>query len=258
MISLTLCFAMLQGTTFAWFTDTATTGVNKIQAGKLDIQLLKEDGITSLEGEPLEFQKAEGAAEGEKIFWEPGATYYTQGFKIKNGGDLYLKFNLIVNGISGGSAELLEAIDFYITAAKPASAEMPADAIKLGDFSGTAYTLAPGNFFDGSETGSTTATTLYLVGHMHEDAGNEYQGLSIGGVGITVNATQKDAESDSFNNKYDVTATIPINSSVEGNLERHAGHGVWPHQGESGADDCRRFHERDLSPGCYSCGGYGC
>ena len=31
--SLLLCFAMLVGSTFAWFTDTATTGVNKIVAG---------------------------------------------------------------------------------------------------------------------------------------------------------------------------------------------------------------------------------
>ena len=37
--SLLLCFAMLAGSIFAWFTDTATTGVNKIVAGKLDVGL---------------------------------------------------------------------------------------------------------------------------------------------------------------------------------------------------------------------------
>ncbi len=222
VISLTLCFAMLLGTTFAWFTDTASTGVNKIQAGTLDIQLLAEDGTTSLEEQPLEFQKAAGATETD-VLWEPGATYYTQGFQIKNGGNLYLKFNLIVNGISGGNAKLLNAIDFYITTEKPTSAQMPDSGVfSLNDFSSQAYTLAPGKYFASTEEGnegSDTATTLYLVGHMHEDAGNEYQGLTIEGVGITINATQKDAESDSFNNQYDVTATIPLSSSVNGNLD---------------------------------------
>ena len=39
VLSLVLCMAMLVGTTFTWFTDTATTGVNKIQAGNLDVKL---------------------------------------------------------------------------------------------------------------------------------------------------------------------------------------------------------------------------
>ena len=37
--SLLLCFAMLIGCTFAWFTDSVTSGVNKIQAGNLDIEV---------------------------------------------------------------------------------------------------------------------------------------------------------------------------------------------------------------------------
>ena len=37
--SLLLCFAMLAGSTFAWFTDTATTGVNKIVAGTLKVDI---------------------------------------------------------------------------------------------------------------------------------------------------------------------------------------------------------------------------
>ena len=52
LLALVLCVAMLMGTTFAWFTDSASTAVNKIQAGTLDVQLLAEDG-TSLEGQTL-------------------------------------------------------------------------------------------------------------------------------------------------------------------------------------------------------------
>ena len=39
VMAMVLCLAMLVGATFAWFTDTASTGVNKIQAGNLDVQL---------------------------------------------------------------------------------------------------------------------------------------------------------------------------------------------------------------------------
>ena len=37
VLALLMCVAMLIGTTFAWFTDTASTAVNKIQAGNLDV-----------------------------------------------------------------------------------------------------------------------------------------------------------------------------------------------------------------------------
>ena len=39
VLALLMCVAMLIGATFAWFTDTASTGVNKIQAGNLDVKL---------------------------------------------------------------------------------------------------------------------------------------------------------------------------------------------------------------------------
>ena len=39
IMAMVLCLAMLIGATFAWFTDTASTGVNKIQAGNLDVAL---------------------------------------------------------------------------------------------------------------------------------------------------------------------------------------------------------------------------
>ena len=64
VMAMVLCLAMLIGATFAWFTDTASTGVNKIQAGNLDVQLVDENG-NSLEGKTLEFKKA---LSPEKLF----------------------------------------------------------------------------------------------------------------------------------------------------------------------------------------------
>ena len=40
LFALFLCIVLLIGTTFAWFTDTASTGVNKIQAGNLKVDIV--------------------------------------------------------------------------------------------------------------------------------------------------------------------------------------------------------------------------
>ncbi|MDD6313014.1 MAG: TasA family protein, partial [Firmicutes bacterium] len=87
-----MCIAMLVGTTFAWFTDSASTAVNKIQAGTLDIKLLDANG-DSLEGQTLAWQKAQGA-ENETVLWEPGCTYNLQPITIKNDGNLALKYKI--------------------------------------------------------------------------------------------------------------------------------------------------------------------
>ena len=193
VIALVLCVSMLIGATFAWFTDTASTGVNKIQAGNLDVQLLDATTGESLEGKTLSWQKASGH-EGEEVLWEPGCTYKLQPIVIKNAGNLSLKYKITITGIQG-SAKLNEAIDWTIV-------EKDANGNELSTALGADHTLAPGAF-----------NTLTIQGTMRTDAGNEYQGLSIDGIGITVYATQKDAENDSFDNTYDQNA---------GYIERHA------------------------------------
>ena len=77
VLALLMCVAMLIGATFAWFTDTASTGVNKIQAGNLDVALEMKNGDNwvSAEGKTLEFKKAADAPANEKVLWEPGCTY---------------------------------------------------------------------------------------------------------------------------------------------------------------------------------------
>ena len=85
-----LLFSMLMmaGSTFAWFTDNASTGVNLIQAGTLDIELQKseDNGETWTavgKNESLAFQKA---AEGEEVLWEPGVTYNLPLLRVVNKG----------------------------------------------------------------------------------------------------------------------------------------------------------------------------
>ncbi len=196
-----MCTAMLVGTTFAWFTDTATTAVNKIQSGTLDIDIVDENGNT-LEGKSLNFKKAEGH-EDEEILWEPGVTFDLNSFKIVNKGNLALKYKVTINGVDG-DAKLLEAIEFTIKKGE-------AEPTPVENWEGVL--LPDGETAEGYETIETAPITI--SGHMKEDAGNEYQNLSIEGIGITVAATQFTYEYDSYNNTYDANATYPITNWVE-------------------------------------------
>ena len=181
VMALVMCVVMLVGTTFAWFTDTASTAVNKIQAGNLDIELQMKDNSgnwVKAEGETLNWVKAEGH-ENEQVLWEPGCTYELPELRIVNKGNLALKYKVAITGIKG-DAKLNEAIEWTI-----------------GDIGSTdGYTKLA---VDGSKE-------FTISGKMKTEAGNEYQGLSIDGIGITVYATQDTVEYDSFNNTYDENA----------------------------------------------------
>ena len=87
VFSMILCIAMLIGSTFAWFTDSVKTGVNRIQAGTLDVDLVNEAG-DSIEGQSLNWVAADGR---DEILWEPNCTYNLESFKIVNKGNLALK-----------------------------------------------------------------------------------------------------------------------------------------------------------------------
>lgn len=185
-IATLVCIVMLIGTTFAWFTDTASTNVNKIQSGTLKVDIVDGNG-TSLQGKSLSFVNKEGSAD---ILWEPGATFKTAGFKIKNNGNLALKYKLLVNGIDGDS-DLLKVISFSVL-----------------DEKGVAVDL---NTYEGHLAAEAVSDkTLYIQGHMDEAAGNEYQGKELEGLSVTVVATQDTVESDSKDNQYDKDAAYPV------------------------------------------------
>ena len=209
--SLLLCFAMLAGSTFAWFTDTATTGVNKIVAGNLKVDIIGADSDAHIE--KLNFTKATGAG-GEQLLWEPGCRYLTEGFRIANKGNLALKWKAQVNkgttAANEGNFDLLDVIDFYLV---------------TKDSNGT-ETEALLDEFTGNLEKTETSDVYYIKGVMQTTAGNDYQGLELDGITITVVATQDTVENDSFNNQYDkdaeypVYAAAPIEKGADGNLAR--------------------------------------
>ena len=202
-LAFALCFTMLLGTTFAWFTDNASTSVSKIQAGRLDIALQDGNG-TSVESATLKWQKAAGH-ENEAVLWEPGASYSLQPVTIKNTGNLALKYQVEITGIDG-DAKLNEVIEWSqsMEGATPVSVPSTSAAVGSEDMTSVIeYFLLPDE-----------SATLNVSGTMSTEAGNEYQGLSIDGVTITVRATQYTYEYDSNNNTYDANATYDASVDV--------------------------------------------
>ena len=189
LFALFLCIVLLIGTTFAWFTDTASTGVNKIQSGNLDVALQMQDANgnwVSAEGQTLDFQKAKGAA-SEAILWEPGCTYKLPELRIVNNGNLALKYKIQINGFNGDT-KLNDVIDW---------------TYKVGNED---YALDTEKHLAAKSGNTASYDTLTIQGHMQESAGNDYQGLTLNGITITVYATQDTVENDSFNNQYDKDA----------------------------------------------------
>ena len=187
IMAMVLCLAMLIGATFAWFTDTASTGVNKITSGNLDVEIVNKEGekVTS-----LKWVKAEGAA-AESVLWEPGCRYQLEPFQIVNNGNLALKYKLVITGLTG-DADLLKVIQFTYTIGD-----------ETLDLAGEGHLTAKGT--DGAKSQPITIT-----GAMDTAAGNEYMNKKLDNISITVVATQDTVESDSFGTQYDKDAEYPV------------------------------------------------
>ena len=201
--ALVMCVVMLVGTTFAWFTDTASTAVNKIVAGNLDVDIVDENN-NSLDGESLSFKDVNNNTD---ILWEPGATFKLDSFKIVNNGNLAFKYKVVISGVDG-SAKLLKAIDFFVKIGD-------AEKVALADWDG--ILLPEGKTATAGTKEEVKETSLITIsGTMKKEAGNEYQGLSIDGIGITVYATQYTHENDSFGKTYDEGATYGTGATIIG------------------------------------------
>ena len=228
VMALVMCVVMLVGTTFAWFTDTASTGVNKIQAGNLDIQLLMRkvaDATTDTAGK-IYYDNIGDSQEvifggenslvaqndNQNTIWEPGKTQVAY-LAVRNAGNLALKYNIILNVEDGG---LIGSLYYAIVPQRTLFGDnqtftdtveswdaVKADAAKLT--TGT-FTAAPNGCLDEIANGKTNETEYFaLVVHMDENAGNTYMEKSVS-IDMKVVATQAAAEFDSIDNEYDKDA----------------------------------------------------
>ena len=207
ILALMLCFAMLLGTTWAWFTDSVTSDDNKIVAGnlKIDLELLdKEDVWKSIKENK------------DPIFtydnWEPGYTDVTI-LKVENEGTLSLKWE--ARFVSDNEvSKLAEVIDVWV---KPSATELsyPTDRADISADNGWQMVGTLDKFID--TLSSTTYGSLLpfqsaylgIALHMQEDAGNEYQTIGLDAFDIQIVATQLASEEDSFGPDYDNDAEWP-------------------------------------------------
>lgn len=218
VLALVLSLAMLAGSTFAWFTDTASTGVNRIVSGNLDVGLqywgVGEDGkktwLTAENSEDL-FDK--------NALWEPGYTQITY-LRVKNNGNLALTYAMQITPVHETVGVNVDGEEFKLS-----------DYIKFGwttftaDGDGAPVALDREAAQTGVGDGAQLGTTLHrqaaepmeagaeelvaLVAWMPEDVGNEANYSTVQPtieLSLKVLATQAAVESDSFNNTYDEDA----------------------------------------------------
>ena len=235
-LAMLVCVALLIGTTFAWFTDTASTGVNKIQSGSLDVEL--EYSTDMVEWQP--------AATSTKLFsdstlWEPGVTEVVY-LRVKNAGTLALKYTMGLNsqvGFANGvnvNGDTYNVGDYLkmgtatvaekLATREEAWAAVASSADKIKN-------LKP--FVEGMpvlKAGESTAP-MALVIYMPTEVGNVANAGTkasyVYRLGVDVYATQAAVESDSIDNTYDEKAptkfkavsssseTLEVNENIQAN-----------------------------------------
>ena len=219
IMALVMCVVMLVGTTFAWFTDTASTGVNKIQAGNLDVKLMYS----------TDMQTWTEATEQTKLFddnalWEPGYTQVVY-LKVVNAGNLALKYEAgfsknytsnrgknvngdwyrVDNYLKIGTAETTTKFENReaVWAAIAATEKTLAKDVMLTD---GWITLKAG------EESEPFAVAIYMPTSVGNEANaSRHRPSSVSGLGIEVRATQATVENDSFGTDYDANAATVLN-----------------------------------------------
>ena len=212
IVALFLSFAMLIGTTFAWFTDSVTSNGNKIVAGnlKVDLKLLEEDGSwTSI--------KDTGKAIFDYDNWEPGYTE-VEILKVANEGSLSLKWQAKIVA-ENALTSLASVIDVYV---KMGATEKPQNRAELStwDYAGTLNTFV--DTMAETIKGELKASESAYFGvafMMQQTAGDEYQGANLGGTfNVVVTATQLAYESDSFGDDYDANLEMGSDNGLSRTL----------------------------------------
>lgn len=179
MIALLLCIANLTGSTYALFTSSVKDGTIGIitTTGDIEVDIVDlENG--SLEGRALQFVTTSDAP----VLFEPGTTFYTQGFKILNTGSIPVQFRISVNYDGMSEADRMQfekAFDIGITT-DPTN---PSGTAPTDEFVGRLDV----------DMNVISDKTYFLVIKMKETAGNEFQGAEYDGIGITVYAVQANA-----------------------------------------------------------------
>ena len=165
-----LCLVCLTGATLALFTSNIEDGTIGIitTSGNVQVDVVNKEGVSLLKN-TLSFVTTR-----DEVLFEPGATFYTQPFRVKNAGDVTVNFRIDVSEDKDVDMKAFrEAFEIYV-ATDPTQ---PASAQNMKDFIGTLKVGAESREY-------------HLVIKMKETAGNEFQNATYEGIGITVYAVQ--------------------------------------------------------------------
>ena len=219
-LAILMCAAMLIGTTYAWFTDTASTAVNKIQSGNLGVQLEYSK----------DFSEWKNVTEDTKLFedstvWEPGRTEIVY-LRVKNAGTLALKYTLGIynlynstgKNVLGNKYRLSDYVKLGAAEADAAYADRAA-AINAVDADAKLISDIDNSGMAGASLEPNDTKIYALVLYMPTEVGNEanpknkdpYWAAKMS-FGISVSATQAMSESDSFDNTYDEDAATILSA----------------------------------------------
>lgn len=222
LLAIVVCFSMLVGTTFAWFTDSVTSANNIIASGNLDVnmyyQVEGQTDWTALTDSSNIFM--------ENALWEPGHTEVIK-LKVVNEGSLALKYILGVSvdeedeftNVNGETVKLSDFIKYGIV--DGAQTYTRDEAVLAVDATATALSEAYGSEEIKILPGEEKIVTLVVympttVGNDANAAADEEPTINLA---LTVLATQVDNESDGFGSDYDAGLTPVEEGDVIVNTE---------------------------------------
>ena len=224
--ALVLSVAMLIGTTFAWFTDTASTGINKIQAGNLDVKLMYSTDMVT-------WKEATSTTQlfNDDALWEPGHTELVY-LKVVNAGNLALKYEMTTNSYDKERGKNANGDLFYIdkylkigvaetqNVFESRSAAIDAIAANEKSMEKEIQITNGWTVLNPNAESAPFAVVIYMPTTVGNEANNvqSWRHPSLKGFGLVVNATQATVESDSFGKDYDEKAptTITTKSASSG------------------------------------------
>lgn len=249
-----LCFALLLGTTFAWFTDTVSSSAATIHSGNLDVEL--DYALQPASGGDLVWYNATDTTVDlfSGALWEPGYTGVVY-LRVRNTGSLAVKYNYTIEvtentlGKTSGGAQIDLTEYIKLTAVNncqsvypsrdSAKAAFAADAKFIGEIlppaaegngkTGVAFTSTTEGKLTGKNTDGDTSKPIAVIVHMPDSVGNaaNHDGTNVPSTSLTLKivATQDSVESDSFGTEYDIGAAYPANTTQTQSRESQTNEG---------------------------------
>lgn len=217
VLALIMCFSMLVGSTFAWFTDSVSNANNIIQSGNLDIELWHCNnnqtqwgfGYNETNGEEIKGDTALFLnIDGKPILWEPGAGA-GETFRVKNAGTLALKYQFRIRAFDiTQTAEGKDLTD--ILSMQVIELENNENGVPVGVTGGVNYEalFGDGYVIKGELLPGETADYNVAIDWHPSAIDNEFNvkgGLKLT-FGVDLIATQLTYEKDSFGDQYDKDA----------------------------------------------------